>query len=308
MSRQYLRKVSLVVGDDADGLDLSQLRITFTIRQWDLQTPNSAIIRVWNPSDETTSKVQKEFTRLVLQAGYQDGPFATIFDGSIIQAKAGRANATDTYLDLIAADGDEAYNFAVVSKSLAAGSSRKDHVAAATAAMADHGVTPGYQPDDLGGAPLPRGKVMFGMARDHLRATTADGDAKWSIQNGQTQIVPLTGVIPGPAVVLNAATGMVGIPEQTQDGIKVRCLLNPEIQMGRAVQINNADINRAPLSVSLQGQVQNAFLPRVADDGFYRTIVAEHVGDTRGNDFYTDLTCIALDDGVTPGLVAKGYG
>jgi hypothetical protein len=54
--------------------------------------------------------------------------------------------------------------------------------------------------------------------------------------------------------------------------------------------------------------VQNAFLPRVTDDGFYRTIVAEHSGDTRGNDFYTDLTCIALDDGVTPGLVAKGYG
>lgn len=308
MSRLYKRKVTLRVGDTAgEGLDLSALRIRFQVRQWDLQTPNNAVIRVWNLSDETARQVQNEFTRVVLEAGYEEGPFGTIFDGSIIQAKRGRENATDTYLDIVAGDGDQAYNFAIINKSLAAGSTASDRLGALTDAMGEHGVRPGFAPE-LPGAALPRGKVMFGMARDHLRALGQTTDTKWSIQNSEVQLVPLSGVIPGPAVVLTSESGMVGIPEQTQDGIRVRCLLNPEIKMGRAVQIDNASINRAQLSVSLQGQVQNAFLPRVADDGFYRVIVAEHSGDTRGNDFYSDLTCIALDDGVTPGLVAKGYG
>jgi hypothetical protein len=307
MSKLYLRKVRLLVGDDSgEGLDLSELRITFDVKQWDLQSPNNARIRIYNIADRTADRV-KEFTRVVLEAGYRDGPFGTIFDGSIIQAFKGRENATDTYLTIVAADGDQAYNFAILNKSLAAGSTPKDRLDVINGAMSKHGTTPGFAPE-LPGAQLPRGKVMFGMARDHLRDLGVATDTKPSIQNGEVTLIPLTGVIPGPAIVITAATGMIGIPEQTQDGIRVRHLLRPDFKMGRAVQIDNASINRAQMAVSLQGQVQNALLPRVADDGIYRVIVAEHTGDTRGNDFYSDLTCIALDDGVTPGLVGKGYG
>lgn len=308
MSRQYLRKISLLVGDEGgQGLDLSELKIRFRVQQWDLLTPNNATIRVWNLADKTAEQVRREFTRVVLQAGYRDGPFGIIFDGSVVQAKQGRENATDTYLDIRAADGDQAYNFAMISTSLTAGATPKARLDAMTKAMEPHGVRPGYAPEIPGGG-LPRGKVMFGMARDHLRQLGFSTETKPSIQNGQLQLVPLGGVIPGPAVVLTAETGMVGIPEQTEAGIRVRCLLNPEIKMGRAVQIDNASINRATLAVDLRGQLQNYFLPRVADDGLYRVIVAEHFGDSRGNDWYSDLTCIAIGDPVTKTLVDRGYG
>jgi len=308
MSRLYKRKVTLRVGDAAgEGLDLSALRIRFQVRQWDLLTPNTANIRVWNLSDETALQIDREFTRVVLEAGYEEGPFGTIFDGSIIQAKRGRENATDSYVDIVAGDGDQAYNYAIINTSLAAGSTAADRLDVLTKAFGEHGVRPGFAPEMPKNA-LPRGKVMFGMARDHLRSLGHSTETKPFVQNGELQLVPLGGVIPGPALVLTADTGMVGIPEQTHDGIHVRCLLNPEIKMGRAVQIDNASINRAPLSLSLQGQLQNAFLPRVADDGFYRVIVAEHHGDTRRDEFYSDLTCIAIGDPVTMELVNKGYG
>jgi hypothetical protein len=210
---------------------------------------------------------------VLLQAGYEDGPFGTIFDGSIIQAKRGRENATDTYLDIVAADGDQAYNFAVVNTSLPAGSTAKTRLDALTGSMAPHGVTPGYAPE-LPGAALPRGRVLFGMARDHMRTLADSTETKWSIQSGKVDLVPLTGVIPGEAIVLNAATGMVGIPEQTQDGIKVRCLLNPEIRMGRAIQIDNASINRAQLAVSLQGQISE----RLPAAGHRRRLLPDHRG------------------------------
>jgi hypothetical protein len=33
----------------------------------------------------------------------------------------------------------------------------------------------------------------------------------------------------------------------------------------------------------------------VTNDGFYRVLVAEHVGETRGNDWYTELTFLDVD-------------
>ena len=39
--------------------------------------------------------------------------------------------------------------------------------------------------------------------------------------------------------------------------------------------------------------VQN--LAQVSTDGLYRVFVAEHSGDTRGSEWYTDLTCLAVN-------------
>lgn len=311
MADQYLRKASLVVSAGGQGLDLSALHFTFEIKQYDLQTPTTVRIRVYNLSDQgpnsSVDQIQKEFTRVTLQAGYQTGNYGLIFDGTIVQVRRGRENATDTYVDIIGAVGDEAANFAVVNTSLAAGKTFKDRADALTKAMGAQGVTPGYQADMPGGA-LPRGKVMYGMARDHFRDLAFSTDTKWSIQNGdKLQIIALNGYMPGDAVVLNSNTGMIGLPEQTQDGIKIRSLLNPQILIGGRVQIDNKSIQQATLGLGVQATAQNAFIPSIADDGFYRVVVHEMRGDIRGNDWYSDMICIAMNQAVPPSLVARGY-
>ncbi|WP_256859231.1 hypothetical protein [Burkholderia cenocepacia] len=40
--------------------------------------------------------------------------------------------------------------------------------------------------------------------------------------------------------------------------------------------------------------------------GFYRVMIAEHRGDTRGNDWYTEATCIAVDASAQVDLLGKG--
>jgi hypothetical protein len=122
------------------------------------------------------------------------------------------------------------------------------------------------------------------------------------------QIIPLTGYMPGEAVVLNSQTGMVGMPEQTQDGIRVQCLLNPNIKVGTRIQLNNADIQLAAKDPALQGDLSFAFLPSISSDGFYRVLVNDLEGDTRGKPWYNELICLAVNDTVTPGLAVKGYG
>lgn len=301
-TKQFGRKVSLIIGQDAgDALDLSELRIVFSVQRGDKQTPNSLRVRVFNVSENTAQKVQKEFRRIVLQAGYE-GNYGIIFDGNIKQVRRGRASQTDTYLDITAADGDSAYNFAIVNTTLAAGSTVEDHVKAAAASMNDYGVSLGYT-GDLPRNPLPRGKVMFGMARDFMRGAARTAQSVWSIQDGKVQIIPETSYKPGEVIVITSETGLVGLPEQTQNGISFKMLLNPYVKISQLIKLDNASIQQLEFGLGLSQVVPNnstAEYIRLRDDGLYYTMSAEHFGDTRGNDFYTNVMCLAADATLLP--------
>jgi hypothetical protein len=294
---QFLRKANLVVSKGLQGMDLSQLRFRFEVRASDAETPNTATIRVYNASDNTAQTILAEYDTVTLQAGYENGNFGIIFQGDIKQFRTGRERNVDSYLDILAADGDEAYNFGVVNQSLAAGFTAPDELSTYAAALgipvdinAEGFLTAG------GIVPSPRGKVMWGMARAHMRTLASKFDCRWSIQNGQVTLIPNTGYLPGKAVQINSASGMLGTPEQTDNGISIRCYLNPLIKIGQAVQINNKDINQTVVKQQFFPSYTSQYYPAtVTNDGFYRVLVAEHAGDTRGNDWYTELTCLDID-------------
>lgn len=294
---QFGRKVSLLIGrQDGPAIDLSDLRIVFDIRRGDTQTPNSARIRVYNLSENTKQRIEYEYTRVVLQAGYE-GNYGIIFDGTIKQVRRGRDSQTDTYLDITAADGDSAYNFAVINTTLAAGSTVSDHLAAACTAMNPYGVTQGYTPP-LPTNPLPRGKVMFGMVRDFLAGTARTAQTVWSIQDGKVINIPETSYMPGDIPVITSETGMVGLPEQTQNGITIKMLLNPNVKIGSLIRIDNRSVQQRERSLTVGQQAQEGFIAErngLQDDGYYYVMVAGHSGDTRGNEFYTEVTCLAAD-------------
>lgn len=312
--QQYLRKCSLIVGNDqGNAIDLSALRFRFSIRRGDIQTPNSADIRVYNLSDATADHIRQmlptpEFTRVVVQGGYE-GNYGVLFDGEIKQIRRGRESQTDTYLDITAADGDRAYNFSMTAMSLAAGSTPNNHVQCILKDMATHGVTQGYVPD-LPGNPLPRGKVLYGMNKDLLRNIAKNTQTAWSIQDGKLVMIPLTAYLPGEVPVITSATGMIGLPEQTQNGIKVKVLLNPNLKIGQKVILDNKSIQQYRYSLSpLQKGANEARATAIKtnNDGQYYVMVAEHTGDTRGTEYYTDLLCLAIDATMTPEL-AKQLG
>lgn len=305
---QYLRKASLIVGDDnGAAVDLSALRFAFAVRRGDIQTPNSADIRVYNPAPNTLTAIREEFTRVVLQAGY-DGNFGVIFDGQIKQVRRGRESATDTYVDITAADGDSAYNFAVMSVSLPAGTGNRDAVGQVLQRMADFRIRRGYIPRDLPEVSRVRGKVMYGMCRDEMRKIALNTDTSWSIQDGQLDMIPLTAYKPGEIPVLNSATGVVGMPEQTQDGIRLKTLLNPNLKIGQAVKLDNDAIQRFRFNLAVKQSPVNEFNQRsnkLNEDGLYYVMVADHMGDTRGQMWFTELTCLAINADVPPSLIPR---
>ncbi|WP_407059277.1 phage protein (plasmid) [Ralstonia syzygii subsp. celebesensis] len=291
MTQQWIRRVSLIVGDDGSkGLDLSELHIVFSIWSATVQSPKHTVMRVYNVSDMTAKTIQKEFTQVALQAGYGDN-FGQIFTGSIKQVRKGRANATDTFIDIVAADGDVPYNFAVMNATLAAGWTAADVYNAILLSLKPYGVTAGYAPDFPSTKGI-RGKTMYGMTRDYLRELAQSIGAMWSITNGKLDIIPINGYLPGDAVELTSATGMVGMPAQTVDGILVKCLLNPNIRPGGLLKINNASIQKAAISTDYQAK---NYFPSLDDDGFYKVYAMTQTGDTRGQNFYTELICTGVN-------------
>jgi hypothetical protein len=298
---QYLRQFSLVIGGpDGSGLEFSEFRVTFTIRRGDYQTPNSADIRIYNLSANTANLIQKEFTLLSLSAGYP-GNIGLIFRGNIKQVRKGRIDQKDSYVDVTAADGDEAYNFTPINTSLKAGTTPGGVYQALVTAFKQKGLTQGYAPN-LTQSGSVRGCVLYGTARDEMRRFANDNECSWSIQNGNLTLIPLTSYIPGNVITITPSTGLIGVPEQTQNGLQMRVLLNPNIKIGQVVKLDSSDINKLRFGLTSQGQQQanNIFLNKQVlntanPDGLYFVMVANHTGDTRGRDWYTDMTCLAVD-------------
>lgn len=324
-SQQFLRTISLVVFDNnLNGIDLSKLRIKFSVKRSDTQTPNIADIRIYNLSQDqanslfstlapktidTTTGLTVNRGHVILQAGYV-GNYGVIFQGNIKQIIIGRESATDTFVDLNCGDGDNAYNFAIVNTTLAKGSTAMDQLNAASASMKSYGVTLG----NTGVMPptqLPRGKVLFGNSRDCMRRISQSTNQSWSIQNQKITFIPKKSFLPGQIIELTSATGMIGTPQQTNTGVNVKCLLNPLIQMGGRIKINNASIQRYKLNLAVPLSAENTPAPLNAD-GVYYVFVAEYTGDTRGIEWYTTLSCLTVDittnslNSVQPGYGASG--
>jgi len=298
---QWIRKVGLILFKGEKGLDLSEFRIRFQVTSADVETPNNAAIRVYNLSQETIQRIQGEFSEVVLNAGYQNGNYGVIFKGTIKQFKIGRENAIDSYLDILAGDGDIEYNQAFIELSLKSNTTPKQQVEEIAKAMG----TPADMDSliiDKQNIPSLRGAVMFGLARSNLRNITTSLDASWSIQNGTIVLIDNTGYRDGTAVEINVSTGLIGVPEQTGGGIRLRCLINSRIQIGCLVKLNNAEIVRLvqqnPDAAPVPYNQRTGIQPSAAlseKDSTYRVYAIDHEGDSRGQAWYSTLVCLAVD-------------
>ena len=302
---QWIRKVGLVVFSGDKGLDLSDFRIRFHTQAASVETPNAISIRVYNLAYSTIKQIQGEFSQVALNAGYEGGNYGVVFQGTIKQYRIGRENATDNYLEILASDGDLGFNQGFVNTTLASGYTMEDVVKAAAAGMPSTTLAPTKDIQFSGGGnflnPQLRGTVLFGLSRIHLRNVASTLNASWSIQGGAVTIIPNTGYLPGEAVKINVGTGLIGMPEQTDEGINIRCLLNSRIRVGGLVQLNNNELQQLmssgsnPYNTPYNQRAGIQFNAPLSGDGTYMAFGVEHEGDTRGHDWYTNLVCLAVD-------------
>ena len=307
MARNFLRVCSLSLTGASSrvitGGGSTDLDIVFDIKATTLQAPNVASFRVFNPSQDTIAAFKnKEFKTVQFSAGYEDHS-GSVYYGNIMQSRAGRENAVDGYLDIFCADAGNAYQQARVTKTLPAGYTPRDRLQVALDALAPFGVTLRTVNVDLLTPKYPRGAAIAGMARDVIRSVALSAGAVWSIQDGRfLDIIDHNKPTPGPTKwVLNSSSGMVGIPEQTENGVLVRSLLNPAWGVNDLVQVDQEAINTAERDNNyLYGGAdigeRNFDLANtgvIAADGLYRILALSRHGQTRGPEWYDDLTLLA---------------
>lgn len=319
MTQQFLRACTLSLSGSSSlsvpGGGPTDLRIEFAIGASTIQSPNPARFRITNPNPQTIASFKnKEFQTVTLEAGYQDNA-GLIYSGDVKQSLYAHAEDNVTaYIDVFCAEGGNAYQQSHVNKTLSAGWKPQDKVQLALDAMKAHGITGlGLVNVDLSQPARPRGRAVVGMARDILREVALSAGAVWSMQGGQVHILDHTKPVKsdGP-VVLNSSTGLIGWPQQTEDGIIARCLINPAIKVHTQVKIDQSSINGAEQDnnpITGPASQKNFNLNntgQIAADGIYRVIFMEIEGDTRGQSWYMTLTLLAT--GASPTDAQKQAG
>ena len=291
MSQLWIRKYSLTISVSGGLLDISELQCKFTTTAVSVGTPYRTLqCRIYNPRSETIQAIINEGkTQITLAAGYE-GQYGAIFTGDIVQCRRGREDAVTTYLDISATDGDIIYNESFLNTTLSSGSNFKDRVSAI-------GKAGGFTVNQIVATTndqkkLPRGRVYFGMSRDHLRQAAASIGATYVITDNQVQILAQDATIPGMVPEISAKTGMIGMPQQILDGLQIKTLLNPNLARGKPVHVTSIGIQLYQNDLSIQGNKTNAQLVQLNISGYYKIVWCTHKGDTRGtgqDDWSTEM-------------------
>ena len=94
---------------------------------------------------------------------------------------------------------------------------------------------------------------------------------------------------------------MLKAPEINDKGIAVKCLMNPQLRVNGAIKLDNNGIKakRVKAQALATKREKEETTPkepvRLDPDGIYKVLKLTHKGDTRGQDWVSEIECIGLD-------------
>lgn len=293
--RRYRIIVSSLDGQVA--LDVSQLRVTFNaVKSMQLEPQFSEIV-IYNLSPQSENKIIEEGFRVTIEAGYEGSQYGLIFDGDVVQTIRNKEDGTTYTLTLVAADSDRWMSYSTLNFSMVRGQNSR----AIVEGCVSRATIPsqlGNISDSLTTSKLTRGKVIFGLTRDYIRQIAQSENATAYIEDGKINIVKVDDIPKGEIIDLSPDSGLIGVPTQADYGVTIRCLLNPRIKCDMLVHVDNT-------LVRAQQFEQRQQVYALDHDGIYRVIQVTTIGDTRGNDWYTEVETVT-QAGKLPTMVANG--
>lgn len=305
------------------------LRITFEVTKAIISTPWwYADIVIYNLDNPAIQNILKGATWVTLSAGFQTGPTqaGVIWDGPVFQILYDKEDIVDSRVTLHCIS-SPLMMAQPLSFSLGINGTQQDLIAKmatanglATLSTKNGNMSPHAQ-TVTNAKQYPRGNTMFNVmgwymdliAQDQNLSTYRDGRGAYL-----TEVAAPNAPLPTPSLVycppfsFTAATAaqvnlpgtatditqtIIGTPRQTAQGVIFTVLLDPRLIASTppiAVQLTNTLFSQYLVSPS-QGS-GNLPTPYSTDQGspssanlvFYVTQV-RHVGDSRGNDWYTEV-------------------
>lgn len=288
MSRQYKRSVNVIVGNKEsinipNALSIEKLRISFYIEKDWWGMPNQAKISIYNLSPTSRAKIEKEYTKIAVNAGYE-GSVSLIFTGDIINVFHSKRE-TDVITEIYASDGGFAYKNSFFNQTLFPGISREQTIRKVAESF---GLSIGQIEGIPEGNSSLAGQTLSMPSKDLMNELADENNANWSVQNGQIQTVAKDGYLPGEVLTVSPITGMIGSPIITVMGANAKILLDPKVHVGRRFKIEAAYPNVA------LGDYYFPDITPLSGTGTYRITKVTHTGDTHADPWYSLIEGFSL--------------
>ena len=275
--RTYL----VTVGD----VDVSALDVQFDVVKSTKSEPNTCELRIFNLSPDTRASVEAEDApRMVVRAGYEaDGdPPPMLFTGDARRVYTER-EGLDLVTTIQGSDRGRDIQTARISKSYNPGTAVTTVLRDAVSAL---GIGEGNLSEFLASYSMRNGSTEFadgyvadGPARLVLDALVRAANLRWSVQNGNLQLLQTGQALQSTALRLTPQTGLVGTPTRNYTGStaaerrKVTCqaFILAGVEPGRRLVLESENI-----------------------EGSFEVRQTVYKGDSTGTDWYANLELAPL--------------
>lgn len=288
--QQYQRKIEILIGDKTTGLLVQDLKIQFEVNKGLDKEPNKAVVKIYNLPRNELKALEAKFTEVLINAGYV-GHVGSIFRGEITFWKSYKQD-NDLITEITAEDGAKKYLHGKTNITFDKNTSDEEIIKNISGGTTHVSKVKSTQ--------RVRGKVISSPTRDILSKMAEKHDCDWSYQDGKIIFLAKSDTLNNEIVVLSYNSGLLTEPEQTETGITVKCLLNPNIKIGSKLQLVNTTVipyhseNKEQKKRSNKKHKDNN--NSVNHDGVYKVAKCKYVGDnySTGSDFTCTIELISL--------------
>ena len=134
-----------------------------------------------------------------------------------------------------------------------------------------------------------RGTVLQGSPTACMNELAEAFDFDWMVENGALKVIKRGAALPSQVYVISAGTGMIGSPVVTDTEVGLRYILNPKLKLGDTVKLE---------SMAPRFEYSGAYffdIPRTIGEGYYQVKSLVFAGDSHGDQWETQISCLRLD-------------
>lgn len=287
-TRRYLRRIRVTVGDVAvngEEVKIENLYVRFRIRSEATSTPAEGTVDIYNLNESNETRIRPRGRRVRIETGYGDSELSLLFDGEVRRVERQRVELDRISRIHVSGKGtvpeDEAPPRAIFMKTYIGIVSIRTIVADGIAAL---GLQAG--PLDLIPEDAFTQEANWGYNGDARRMITFRLEPfglNWYVENGVVYITRYrqTQDDRPEGVTISERTGMIGTPTVTDDGIRVRTLLDPRLSLDSRITVESTVLGSAA-----SGDAANLRATELAG-GTFKVVELTHAGDNRGGQFDT---------------------
>lgn len=267
------------------------LRLTFQATHFAGGAFSVAEITIYNVSASTTTQMlgdgaTKKYEFISLEAGY-DNMFGAVFVGQITNVQRvleddGATKGIRFFCKSSAKERDQN----LINLTL---SPETDPVQIIEACAEPFGAEIRFYGDFSGLKKRSRGTVLQGNPTACMNELAETFQFDWMVENGAIKIIKRGFALPNQVYVVSASTGMIGSPVVTDTEVGIRYILNPKLKLGDTIKLE---------SMAPRFEFSGAFyhgIQRTIGEGYYKVNSLVFAGDSHGDQWETQISCLRLD-------------